>query len=94
MANVVIDMQSGTVLEKATSPTSSTEPRGQATSNPTFSGVVRDATPLDTQAHSGAHLSDDERLRLAKIKRDRRNGWMASFDDYDFLLSLVERLNR
>jgi hypothetical protein len=59
-----------------------------------FCGVVGHVTPLATPAHSGAHLSDDERIRLAKIKRDRRNGWMASFDDYDFLLSLVERLSR
>ena len=94
MANVVIDMQSGTVLEKAISPTSSTEPKDQETLNLMFSGVVGRVTPLATPALSGARLSDDERLKLAKIRRNRSQGWMPTFEEFDSLLAMVEKLKR
>ena len=94
MANVVIDMQSGTVLEKAICPTSSTEPRGRETLNRTSCGVAEDTTKSATPDRSGQTLSEEEKLRIAKIRRDRRHGWMATFDDLDFLLEMLEKVGR
>jgi hypothetical protein len=44
-----------------------------------------------TQGRSGV-LSDEERIRLARIRKDRRLGWMQSFSDTEFLLELLSRL--
>ena len=47
-------------------------------------GARRDATPGEiTQARSGAQVSDAERLKLARIRRNRNQGWMASFGGED-----------
>ena len=93
MANAAINTQGGTALGKATSRILSTEPKDPAMSSQTFCGAVEIVTPCDTQAHSGA-LSDAERMKLAKIRRNRSQGWMPTFEEFDFLLSAVERLNR
>jgi hypothetical protein len=37
-------------------------------------------------------LSDDDLLRLAKIRRNRRLGYMASFEEFDFLLEVIGRI--
>jgi hypothetical protein len=39
-------------------------------------------------------LSEDDLLRLAKIRRNRRLGYMASFEEFDFLLEVIGRLDR
>lgn len=56
-------------------------------------GSVGNITALPTEGHN-SHLSDDERLRLAKIRRNRNQGWMPTFEEFDFLLEIVERGNR
>jgi hypothetical protein len=56
---------------------------------------MTDATASEiTPARSGVRLSDAERLTLARIKRNRRQGWMASFEEFDFLLEILERMAR
>ena len=44
--------------------------------------------------HGPAPLSSEDAVRLAMIRRNRRNNHMPSFPEYDFLLELVERLTR
>lgn len=39
-------------------------------------------------------LSPDEAKLLARIAKDRRNGFMVSARDVDFLLEIIERLNQ
>ena len=94
MANAATSTRAGTEPEKVTCITSSTGPMADQTLTRTLSGAAKNTTPLATPAHSGARLSDDERLTLARIKRNRRQGWMATFDEMDFLLGILERLDR
>ena len=44
-------------------------------------------------ARSGV-LSDAERLKVARIRRNRNQGWMPTFEEFDFLLEIVERMSR
>jgi hypothetical protein len=53
-------------------------------------GVVGNVIAGDTQAHSSP-LSDAEAKMLARIRKDRRNGFMVSAVDVDFLLELIGR---
>ena len=39
-------------------------------------------------------LNDVERMRFLRIKRERREGWMVTLDDVDFLLEMAERRSR
>jgi hypothetical protein len=95
--NAATDTPRSTVLDMESLRTQSTESAEGPTSLTTFRGPV--ARPISATgdetipAHSGA-LSDKERIQLARIKKDRRNGWMPTFTDFDFLLELTERLSR
>lgn len=66
------------------------------TASKTASGPVECRTPATESAtipgHSG--LTDEERMKLAKIRRNRAHGWMPTFEEFDFLLTLVEALTR
>jgi hypothetical protein len=37
-------------------------------------------------------LNPNQLVRLARIRRDRRQGWMISLADCDFLLEVIEQL--
>ena len=80
----------GTESEKVTYPTSNTEQRDQAMSIPTCSGAVGRVIPLATPDRS-LQLSDAEARTLARIRKDRRNGFMVSAVDVDFLLEVIAR---
>jgi hypothetical protein len=73
-------------------PTASMDPSAM-TLMPAQFGVAANATPADTQVRSSP-LSDDDLLRLAKIRRNRRLGYMATFEEFDFLLEVIGRLDR
>ena len=79
--------------EKATCRTSSTEPKGKEMLTATSSGVAASATSDGTTARSSP-LSADEAQRLARIRKDRANRFMVSAPDVDFLLEILERLER
>jgi len=95
--NAATDTPHSTVLDMESLRTPSIESAEGPTSLPMSRGPV--ARPISatgdeiTPARSGA-LSDQERIQLARIKKDRRNGWMPTFTDFDFLLELTERLKR
>jgi hypothetical protein len=66
---------------------------------PTLSTIVSGDAPTVTAsatipARSGARLSEAERMELAKIRRNRNQGWMATFEEFEFLLSTLERVTR
>jgi hypothetical protein len=56
-----------------------------------LSGVVGRVIPLATPDRS-LPLSDAEARTLARIRKDRRNGFMVSAVDVDFILELLRRL--
>jgi hypothetical protein len=94
MANAAENTPRGTVIDMESYRTSSLESEGDQTPRPIPNGPVSIVTePCDTKAHSGA-LSDAERLKLAKIRRNRNLGWMPTFEEFDFLLEVVERMSR
>ena len=94
MTNAAEDTPLGTVINMESYRTSSVEAAEGQISPRIASGLASTATaPCDTKGRSGA-LSDDERIRLARIRKDRRLGWMQSFSDVDFLLDLLERIVR
>ncbi len=94
MANAVENTHRGTVIDMENCRTSSAADVAGPTCPKTASGLATTATaPCATAGHNSP-LSDAERSKLAKIRRDRRNGWMASFEDFDFLLGVVDRLSR
>jgi hypothetical protein len=95
MGNVATNMPRGLVIDMESFRTSSAE----AAEGPTFSkipsGLVTTATALyDTKARSGVELSDAERSKLANIRRNRAKGWMATFEEFDALLAMVEKLSQ
>jgi len=85
--------------------TQSTEAAEDPMPQKTPSGVAEfpPTTPVDLSPgatasktipdRSGA-LSADERWKLAKIRRNRNQGWMPTFEEFDFLLEIVERISR
>jgi hypothetical protein len=58
--------------------------------------LPEDATAKSPESRSGptANLSDDERQKLARIRRNRNQGWMPTFEEFDFLLEVTERMAR
>lgn len=92
MANVAESTPPGTVIDMESYHTSSPEREVEATPPRTQSGLASIVTaPCGTKARSGV-LSDAERTKLAKIRRNRNAGWMPTFKEFDFLLSLTERI--
>jgi hypothetical protein len=77
---------------------SSPAERAEATPLKTPNGLADCPTPATesaiTPARSGASLSEDERAKLAQIKRNRRAGWMPTFEEFDALLAMLEKLDR
>jgi hypothetical protein len=59
----------------------------------TFCGAAGDITEQPIPDRSSL-LSDDERLLLAKIRRNRDNCLLPTLLDCDFMLETLERLSR
>ena len=94
MANAATNTPRGTVIDMESYRTSSPESEADRTQNSILSGAAGNVTePCATKGCNGL-LSDDERLKLAKIRRNRSQGWMPTFEEFDFLLEIVERGNR
>lgn len=77
--------------------TSSPAPTAEATRLKTASGDAAektDATPGAITQDRSSPLSADEEQKLARIRKDRANRFMVSVTDVDFLLEILERLNR
>jgi len=64
----------------------------ETTRKPEPSGAAASATPDVIPACN--FLTESEQKTLARIRKDRRNGFMVSAPDVDFLLSVIERSNR
>lgn len=92
MENDAIASRRGTDYSTANCPTSATEPTA-TTPRTEFSGVAASATKSATPDRSSL-LSAAEEKNLARIAKERRNGFMVSAVDVDFLLEILERLNR
>jgi hypothetical protein len=56
--------------------------------------VAMAATPGATIQASCSPLSADDERRLARIRKDRANRFMVAAPDVDFLLEILERVNR
>jgi hypothetical protein len=94
MANAAINSPRGMVIDMESYRTSSAEAAEGPISPAIASGPAMTATaPCDTKARSGVEFSDAERSKLARIRRNRNQGWMATFEEFDFLLEMVERIN-
>ena len=91
MASDATDSPAGMASAKATCPTSSTAPKVQATPTKIVCGAAATATASNIPARS-LPLSADEAKNLARIAKDRRNGFMVSAPDVDFLLDLIGRM--
>jgi hypothetical protein len=85
-----ISSRRGMELDMESLATSCTEPKDRETFPQIASGVAGNATAAATPGHN-SRLSDEERIRLARIRKDRRLGWMPSFNDVEFLLDLIAR---
>jgi hypothetical protein len=72
--------------------------RAEVTRSKIPSGLAGCPTPATeseiTPARSGVRLSEDERTKLARIRRNRREGWMPTFEEFYFLLEIVETMSR
>lgn len=93
--NDVTDIHLGRECDTVSSYISSPAPTEAATPSTTASGDVEDetvVTPDATTPGSSSPLSDAEAKTLARIRKDRRNGFMVSAVDVDFLLELIGRL--
>jgi hypothetical protein len=82
----------GTDSSTESSVTMSTEPFAM-TPKLAQSGVAENATASDTQARS-SRLNVADEQRLWRIRKDRANRFMVSAPDVDFLLEILERLDR
>ena len=82
----------GTDSSTENCPTASTEPTA-TTPKPAPSGVAASVTSATTPAPS-SRLSVPAEQRLYRIKKDRANRFMVSVVDVDFLLEVIEELNR
>jgi len=71
--------------------TETTVPTG-TTQKPEQSGVAASATPDVIPACN--FLTESEQRTLARIRKDRRNGFMVSAVDVAFLLEVIERCSR
>lgn len=94
MANAAENTPLGTVIDMESYRTSSPASVADRTSRPIPNGPAGIVTaPCDIPARSGV-LSDAERLKLARIRRNRNQGWMPTFEEFDFLLEMVEKVSR
>jgi hypothetical protein len=94
MANAAENTHLGTVIDMESYRTLSPAPTADRTPKPIPSGPAGNVTePSVTPDRSGV-LSADERWKLAKIRRNRNQGWMPTFEEFDFLLSIAERVNQ
>jgi hypothetical protein len=83
----------GTVIDMESYTTSSIASAEDQIRPKTSSGPATTATASATPVRSSP-LSEEEREKLARIRRNRNQGWMATFEEFDFLLTLVEALSR
>ena len=90
MGKDAIASRRGTDSSTASSPTGSTD-HIETIPSMDLSGAVGRVIPLATPDRS-LQLSDDEARTLARIRKDRRNGFMVSAVDVDFILELLRRL--
>jgi len=90
MESDATDSPHGTDSATENSPTWSTEEEAELTARQIASGPVETVTENITPVPSSL-LSDDEQKRLARIRSDRRSGWMQSAGDVEFLLEIVKR---
>ena len=84
-----------TVLDMESLHTESTEAEAARTPKPILCGPVADTIPATERQITPARnsrLSEDEQRKLAKIRRNRQQGWMPTFEEFDFLLEMVERM--
>jgi len=72
-------------------PTETMEP-AETTQKPEPSGVAASATPDVIPACN--FLTESEQKRLRRIRKDRRNGFMVSAPDVDFLLGVIDKANQ
>ena len=94
MASDAENTPRGTVIDMESYRTLSPESAEEATPRKIPSGPAGSVTePCDIPAHNSP-LSDAERLKLAQIRRNRAQGWMPTFEEFDFLLEMVERMSR
>lgn len=95
MGNAATNSPRGTVIDMESYRTSSPEAGEDRTLPRIANGPAGVAIePCVTPVPNGQTLSEEEKLRIAKIRRDRRHGWMATFDDCDFMLAMLEKLTR
>jgi hypothetical protein len=94
MANAAESTPRGTVIGMESCRTLSPESEAGRTLPRIPSGVAGSATaPCATRDRNGL-LSDDERLLLAKIRRNRNQGMLPTLLDCDFMLHVLERMDR
>jgi hypothetical protein len=89
MENDAIASRRGTDYSTESCPTANTVPI-ETIPKTELSGVVGRVIQLATPDRSSP-LSDAEAKTLARIRKDRRNGFMVSAVDVDFLLEVIER---
>jgi hypothetical protein len=92
MENDVTGSLHGMEFGTESSPTTTTEP-SETTLRTASSGAVENVIASATPGPS-SRLSAEEERTLARIRKDRANRFMVSVCDVDFLLEIVERLNR
>lgn len=90
--NDATDSPHGTDLSTANSATTNTEPFA-TTPKPAQSGVAANVTLSDTPGRS-SHLNVADEQRLYRIQLDRAKGFMVTDADVDFLLEMVQELDR
>ena len=96
-ASAAINMPALTVLDMENLRTESTAGEAGATPKPTLCGHVVDTIPATEKPITPARsspLSEDEQMKIARIRRNRLHGWMPTFWETDFLLEMVEKLSR
>lgn len=94
-ASAAINSPHGTVIDMESLSIASPAPTAEVIRSTTASGDAeanRDATPgAITRAHS-SRLSEADEKNLERIRKERRNGFMVSLADVDFLLNVIRRL--
>lgn len=81
----------GTDHSEATSTTTRPAPSEEVTLYPASSSSAKSATEASTKDHSGVLLSEEEGIRLFRIRKDSRLGHMPMFDDHKLLLDIIAR---
>ena len=92
MANDATNSPPLMVLDMENLRTSKPEAAGALTRSRIRAGVAEIATAKSCTSGSSSRLSDAEQRLLARIAKDRRNGFMVAATDVDFLLEILGRL--